>query len=201
MRCDLDEIRDTGLTIEEYFTMLNLYLESIEKEPVNFSGATDEVLAALESKAYCKIISKDGQRIVTLRVIGRELIESIMDFTPKATKPKKGATNKLFDEFWELFPSTDAHSIYAKSRILKSNKKGCRDKYKTLIEKEKVKHSDIIKALRYEIEDRKKTSGAKNKLSFMKNSSTWLTQREFEVILEVMDTTKDDDGDWTSSTI
>jgi hypothetical protein len=58
-----------------------------------------------------------------------------------------------------------------------------------------VKHEDLLRALRWEVNDRKSKSTTKNKLTFMKASSAWLRQREYEIILEELG---DDKGETNS---
>lgn len=194
---NFDDVKDTNLNINEFLTLLTLYLKDNNKDEINFEPRKKDYLI-LEKLGYLKIISEEDNLTYSIRGSGKEIIEKIMQFTPVKTKNNTGLS-KLFDEFWKLYPSTDKHSIYPKTRSLKSNRIGCKNKYIKYI-KEGVKHSDIIKALRYEIEDRKTTSGRDNKLSYMKNSSTWLNQREFDIILETMTDTPDE-GDWTSNTV
>lgn len=197
MTFNFDDVRDTGLSVNEFLTLLNVYLKYSNKDELDFDIVNKDYLS-LEAKGMIKIIPDDNSTGISLRGLGKSVIEKVMNFDPVRTK-NNSPFKKLFEEFWELYPGTDKHSIYPKTRALKSNRKGCEEKYKKLIE-EGVKHEDIIKALRYEIEERKKTSGKDNKLSFMKNSSTWLNQREFEIIQETMTDTEDDD-DWTSNLV
>lgn len=195
MTYNFDDVKDSKLNNNEFLTLLRLYLINIGEETIEFDPRGIDYIN-LEKKGLVKII-KDNNKSISIRGSGKELIEKVMNF--KKVKTKNNSSNSvLFDEFWKLFPATDKHSIYNKTRSLKSNRIGCKTKYFSYL-KEGVKHSDIIKALRYEIEDRKKTSGKDNKLSYMKNSNTWLNQREFEIILETMD--DGDSSDWTSNTV
>ena len=190
MIIDLREIWNNDLTFNQFGALLQIYCKehNIEHDMQEHTYNNIE-LVSLEKLKLIKLNNDE----IHLREKGKNLIESLVQFT-QVTQTELSP----FDEFWETFPSSDKHSIYYKTRNLKSNKKGCKDKYKQLL-KEGVKHSDIIKALRYEVEERKKLSGADNKLSFIKNSFTWLNQREYDIILESMN--ESDEEDWTSNTI
>jgi len=95
-----------------------------------------------------------------------------------------------FNEFWETFPTSDKILHYPRTRVLRTEQEKCKKLYKKLLEE--YKHEDIITALKYEIEMRTNNSNGKmfSDLKFMKASITWLNNKEFLAILEVM---KDDD--------
>lgn len=194
---NFDDVRDTNLNVNEFLTLLSIYLKLKQMDEIDYEPR-DKDYITLETKGMTKIIQEDGKPLITIRGLGKDTIEKVMNFNPVLTKVNS-PMSKLFEEFWELYPSTDKHSIYPKSRTLKSNRRGCKEKYIKYL-KDGDKHQDIIKALRYEINDRKKTSAKDNKLSFMKNSNTWLNQREFDIILETMPKSEEND-DWTSNTI
>jgi hypothetical protein len=151
-------------------------------------------LHRLERKKLIKLI--DGS--IILREPGIELVEKLVKFAP--TKKEKKVITKPFDEFWSEYPTTDRHSVYRKTRNLKSNKTGCKKKYEQYL-KEGINHEDVIRALRYEVKSRKENSTIENKMSYMKNSFTWLNQKEFEIILETIEEDGRDSEDWTSKTI
>lgn len=198
MTYNFDDVKDTKLNINEFLTLLKLYLEYSNKDDIEFEPR-DKDYFVLQKKGMIKIIKNDNELSFSIRGLGKETIERVMNFQKVKSKNNSSMSN-LFDEFWKLFPSTDKHSIYPKTRALKSNRIGCKNKYFSYL-KNGTKHEDIIKALRYEINERKNNSGRDNKLSFMKNSNTWLNQREFDIILETMQDSDNNDSDWTSNTV
>jgi hypothetical protein len=107
-----------------------------------------------------------------------------------------------FEEFWNTFPVSDAQGNWVRTRTLKSNKTKCLELYSKAL-KNGVLHSTIIGALKWEIKDREIGSTTRNKMSFMKNSASWLFQREYEVIAEAMieDTDKQGGDSWTEQTV
>ncbi len=108
-----------------------------------------------------------------------------VDFEPTSFEQK-------FQEFWDLFPSSDKYMHFPRSRVLKTELDKCRKMYRKILED--YKHEDVIKALNYEINMRQhnSVSGLNKSFSdfkFMKASSTWLNNKEFLALEEIM---KDD---------
>lgn len=94
-----------------------------------------------------------------------------------------------FNEFWETFPTSDKYQGYPHTRVLRSDKERCKKYYKKALEE--ASHEDIIKALVYEIKMREKNSINNFKSSFsdfkfMKASSTWLHQKEYNIYIQLM---------------
>lgn len=91
-----------------------------------------------------------------------------------------------FQEFWDTFPSSDKVLHYPRTRVLRTEQDKCRKMYKKLLEE--YTHEDIMKALNYEINMRTSNSTGKSfsDLKYMKASVTWLNNKEFLSILEIM---------------
>jgi len=106
-------------------------------------------------------------------------------FTPTSLDEK-------FSEFWELFPSSDKYMHFPRTRVLKNEQDKCKKIYRKLLDN--YKHEDIITCLKYEISMRENNSitGMNKPFSdfkYMKASPTWLNNKEFLAISELM---KDD---------
>lgn len=113
-------------------------------------------------------------------------------------------SEELFNEFWELFPTSDKFLNFPKTRILRINKDECKRKYLKILKEGNVTHDDIIKALTYEIEFNKSSSSFKeNKFKYMKASTTWLNQAYYETLLEDLKSNNKiiENNDWTSESI
>lgn len=110
------------------------------------------------------------------------------------TSYDKDQIDRFFDEFWQEFPSWDNSllSRFPKSRNLKSDKQGCRKLYEKILRS--TNHEVIMRGLKGEIAFRKNTSATENKFKFMKNTKTWLNQREFENYLEYDTSAKETKG-------
>ena len=96
---------------------------------------------------------------------------------------------KQFDEFWHTFPSSDKYLGYPRTRVLRTDKEQCKKYYKKALEN--TPHDDIINALLYEINMRIKNSQNNTKsiysdFKFMKASSAWLHQKEYDIYIQLM---------------
>lgn len=94
-----------------------------------------------------------------------------------------------FNEFWETFPASDKYMGYPRTRVLRADKEHCKKYYKKALDE--VSHSEIIGALMYEIKMREKNSQNNNKsifsdFKFMKASSAWLNQKEYNIYAQLM---------------
>lgn len=214
----IDAIEQTGLSFDEFLALYKLYSYEEKARIIQYNSDMFNTYLELEGKNMIKIYTNENEVLTfQLREEGRITIQrwleknnnkkdhNIQQLDTFITE-KTETTNKKhkFDEFWMLFPSSDEHGVYKKTRVLKAAKDGCRKKYNSLIV-EGYKHEDIIRALRYEIKFRKDSSNNGNKMTYMKNSLTWLNQKEFEVILETMSDDEEDNStsnnDWTSNLI
>ncbi len=203
----INEIDKLNISFEEFLSLYKLYSFKFNFKKINYNIDNFETFIKLEDKGYIRILDTDGALTMHLREKGIELINKFISNTTELNQLIPDTTdkkiNKNFNEFWELFPSSDSHGVFKKTRILKAAKVACEKKYNSLLSEGNF-HSDIIKALKYEINFRKSNSIKDNKLSFMKNSLTWLSQKEFEIILESMDDDEDENNsntDWTSNLI
>lgn len=202
----VEEIERTGLSFDEFLALYKLYSYENNTKLIDYSSDMLNTYVILESKRFIKIITDENDRLTFhLREEGNILIEGFLNQTITHNKPvitEKKDNNKLFEEFWSTFPTSDEHSIYKRTRFLKAGKDNCKRKYIEYL-KQGVNHEDIIKALKYEIKVRKDNNNGQNKMTYMKNSLTWLNQREFEIILETIDEDRVDNSseDWTSNTV
>ena len=137
--------------------------------------------------------------ITKLTVSGVQLLREITGQQELVLKGRKSKENKFY-EFWNAYPISDAHGKWKRTRSLKNHKEKCEELYSKYI-KNGVKHDDIMKALKWQVAECKKNSQTSNRLTFMKNSQAWLNQREFEIILEDMKSTDNDEQDWTETII
>lgn len=198
MIVDLREIYLNNLNYYEFGALLSLYCieHNIESDfqTITFNQS---LYTVLEGRKLIKLFNKKP----FLRVKGKELIEQLVNFKEKSKWTRKPVKTP-FEEFWETFPTSDSHGVFTKTRNLKSNKSGCKKKYEQYLNKG-IKHEDIIKALKYEINEKKEKSIRDNKLSYLKNSYTWLNQKEFEIILESMEENDNNESgtDWTDTVV
>jgi len=175
MKIDIDEVKKGGYTLEEVMALIKLETNRIGHE-FPYSSTRDEDYISLYKRGLIDtttnghVTTKEGQKVIG-KLLGKD------------KKPKIDKSEYNFDDFWATFPSNDAHGSWRRTRALKSNKSGCEVAYNRAIGNG-TSHADLIKALKWEVADRKSKSLSTNKMSYMKNSATWLNQREFEIILE-----------------
>ena len=133
------------------------------------------------------LISEEGK--ITLS--GKELLKSIKENSIVPNRRKK-IVDDSFDRWWITFPSTDFFAYKGKKfsgdRSLRAKKEDCRIKLKTILNEGEYTIDELIKALEFEILQKKENSlkTGTNKLSFMQNSCTYLHQRTFESFIELI---------------
>lgn len=203
----IEKIESLGISFDEFLILYKMYSYENNVRDIPYSSDMINTYLELESKNLIRIIeNENGALTFFLRENGTVMIDSFLDkpdTTNKTVKTPIKDKNHMFEEFWLTFPSSDEHSIYKKTRILKAGKDACKRKYIDYI-KAGADHNDIIKALKYEIKLRRDSNNGQNKMTFMKNSLTWLNSKEFEIILETMEEDVDSNNssdDWTTNRV
>jgi hypothetical protein len=132
---------------------------------------------------------------------GKELYEKLvsdskdLDYIPKPVSKSK---EQLFEEWWAEYPKTthwnSGTRIFNGDRGLKIKKQQCRDKYIKILN-EGFDHTDLVKALKYEIKLKKELSIKQgvNKMEYMKNTESYLNARVFENFIDAAKSSKDSD--------
>jgi hypothetical protein len=90
-------------------------------------------------------------------------------------------TSSWYEEFLNHFPKKITRPD-GLATILRTAVSACKPKYEKIVSKDKDLHDTIIKALQYEVEQRTRT----NSLMYMKTLPKWLTAREWENYIELM---------------
>lgn len=203
----IDDVERLGLSFDEFLALYKVYSYELNSRKIYYESDLLNTYLDLENKGFIKAFNnQDNILSFHLREKGKLLIENFIkqetETLQEVPEIKSYDIQDKFDEFWGLFPNSDEHGIYRKTRILKGNKDICKKKYNLFLS-QGIKHEDIIKALRYELKLRKDSNNKNNNLTYMKNSLTWLNQKEFEIILETMseDNNSTSNDDWTSNSI
>ena len=203
----IDKIESTGLTFDEFLSLYKVYSSENNIRKIQYNSDMLNSYLEIEGKSLIKIITNNnGALTFYMREKGNVLIKQFNENPETSKLPQTDKpiinNNHKFEEFWLTFPNSDEHGIFKKTRILKAGKDNCKRKYIEYLN-QGVEHSDIIKALKYEIKLRKDVNNGQNKMTYMKNSLTWLNQKEYEIILETMSEETNDNGldDWTSNSI
>lgn len=182
MKIDLIEVEKAGLTLEETMVLVEIeYIRNKKKLPYQ----TDKSLyVKLVEEGYLSV-TPDGYRIT---VVGYELFRAVTGKKLLGIKAPQGN----FAEFWSAFPPSDRHGDWRRTRSLKDDKSTSNTLYNKIIKNKEATHAQILEALAYEIKDRKENSITENRLTFMKNSKTWLRTKQFLITMEEME---DDDNE------
>lgn len=126
-----------------------------------------------ESLKTKNCLTKNGE----LSVAAQELI---LDLVNRDKPPLEQLQLQAdWECFWETFPSTDAHSHFPATRKMKDSEATGKSIYYQL----RAEHSaeEILNGLINQINNAKNRSFKENQLTYMKNSSRWLRDKEFLV--------------------
>jgi hypothetical protein len=124
---------------------------------------------------------------------GRELL-TYADSEVKGTIKKVRQKSSDFDEWWKTFPSTDHFEYKGKSfngsRGLKRAREDCRIKFNKILSEGDYTSEEIIKATLLDVLLKKEGSlnFGENRLKYIQNSLTYLSQRSFEPFVEMIKT-------------
>lgn len=132
-----------------------------------------------------------------LTLEGREIWNELGDKKVRKVKKKKeeilGAA-EAFDQWWGSYPTTDrildssGSVVHHETRGLRTGTKlKCKEKYIEALNEGVYSHSELLAALKYEVEMRVNQSliGSDNKLTFMKGSLTYLNNASYESFIEI----------------
>ena len=194
MTIDLDEVGKSGVSLENILAILHVEATRIGKVLPYTSTKEEQILDMIEA-GYLSSTTNG----VRLTGTGRKLIMKIIDV--KTTNKKDLKMN--FDEFWTTFPASDKNGIWTRQRTLKSDKSRSKTLYERAITSG-VTHEDLIRALKWDIKDRREKSVTSNRLTYMKATAAWLQQKEYEIILEELKTDVNldlGDEDWSTSMV
>lgn len=134
------------------------------------------------------LITEEGN----LSLPGKDLLKYISMPIPNYVLKKAKLKEDDFDKWWSTYSSTDTFKYKGKTfngtRALKTKKDDCKVKLKKILDEGEYTIDDMIKALEFEILQKKENSvkTGTNKLSYMQNSHTYLLQRTFEPFIELI---------------
>lgn len=138
------------------------------------------------------LITESEQKITST---GQDLLV-FLDSKESKRLARKKSDDTDFEQWWKEFPGTDTFIIQGRKftgcRILRTNKDDCRIRFDEIINKGEYKATDLIEALKYDVLKKKEVSFKTNtnKLTYMMNSLTYLNQRIYEPIIELMENQK-----------
>jgi hypothetical protein len=144
---------------------------------------------------YQSLVRKGLVSDVTQEItqIGRELL-TFADSEVKQPMKKLKQKSSDFDAWWNVFPSTDNFEHNGKkfsgSRGLKRNREECRIKFNKILSEGDYTADDIVNATLLDVFLKKEASvkNGDNRMSYIQNSFTYISQRSFEPFLEMIKT-------------
>jgi len=144
-------------------------------------------LEAMHQSLIRKGLLTDENKIT---IPGNELLE-FMDSKIAIPIVKKKPSTKDFDEWWEVFPSTDHFEykgrIFTGSRGMRVQKEKCKLKFNSIVNQGVYTARQIIDATKYIVSLKKENSFKKktNELTYLQNSFTFLDKDHYVPFVEL----------------
>jgi hypothetical protein len=179
--------------IKQSYSLDHIYLLKLVEANVDIQPMIEGSMkiAGLYQSLVRKGLISDVTQGITL--LGRELL-TFADSENKKSIEKLKVKASEFDDWWNAFPSTDNFEHKGKtftgSRGLKRAREDCRIKFNKILAEGDYDGKLIVQATSLDIFLKKEASvkSGDNKLSFLQNSLTYLTQRSFEPFIEMIQT-------------
>ena len=190
MKFSLTAFHFRELIVKSY-SLDHIFLLKMIHEQFDLSILVKEsakIAALYQSLKRKGLITETEDKLTTL---GVELLVFIDSKEPKKIEKKKVDDSK-FEEFWSNFPGTNNFTHHGHSftgdRSLRINKDDCRIKFNKVLLENEYTSDELIGALKLHIlkikEESVKTNV--NKLTYLHNSSTYLSQRDYEPFIELI---------------
>ena len=143
------------------------------------------------------LIAEDENRLTTT---GKDLLAFVGEDKTQKKFVKRKPHATLFEEWWKTYPGTDTFSYNGKkfrgTRALRKDKQACKIKFDAILNEGDYTAQQLIGALKFEIEQKVLESMRRgtNRLTYMQNSLTYLNQRTYEALIELMEEEGNDAG-------
>ncbi len=173
------------------FTLDMVFLLKLVEEGHDLKDACngDPKLEILAQGIYRKgLIS--GENKITLT--GKNVLKFLKEEAPKDKIIKKKPATEDFQRWWKAFPGTDTFKhkdkSFSGSRSLRRDVENCRLKFNAILSEGEYTADDLVAAVEFDVLQKKENSykSGENKLKYMQNSLTYLTQRSFEPFIELV---------------
>ena len=179
--------------VKQSYSLDQIYLLKLVEANVDIQSMLDGSMkiSGLYQSLVRKGLISDVTQVITQT--GRELL-TYVDSEVKQPLKKKKQSSDDFDAWWEAFPSTDNFEYKGKkffgSRGLKRAREDCRIKFNKILSEGDITAEELVKATLLDVYLKKEASVkfAENRIKYIQNSLTYLTQRSFEPFLEMIRT-------------
>lgn len=148
------------------------------------SSKINNIISSLVRKGLYSEITKK------LTITGDEILSFYSSPDEEKLVKKQILKKEDFDTWWSIFPPSDSFMYKGKKftgcRGLRSDKEGCKLKFKSILNTGEFTAEEIIRSTKYDIFGKKENSykTGQNKLSYLQNSKTYLNQLSFSAFIE-----------------
>jgi hypothetical protein len=179
--------------LKQSYSLDHIFLLKLVEANIDIQPLTDgsmKIAGLYQSLVRKGLVSDVTQEITQ---VGRELL-TFADSEVKQPMKKLKQKSSDFDAWWNAFPSTDNFEHNGKkfigSRGLKRNREECRIKFNKILAEGDYTAEDIVNATLLDVFLKKQASvkNGDNRMSFIQNSFTYISQRSFEPFLEMIKT-------------
>jgi ketosteroid isomerase-like protein len=174
--------------MKEMIPLDQVYLLQLSNQGFNLEDFKERKISiAIRSMKLKGLLAED----TSITKAGKDLWDSLFQEGEELSLNKIEKTETDFELFWKAFPSTDTVKqgdkvLFRGSRNLKNDREKCKIKFHQILSEGEYSAQEIISALKYEVQLKieKSIKEKANKLTYLKNSHAWLTQRSFEAFIE-----------------
>ena len=179
--------------LKQSYSLDHIFLLKLIEANIDIQPLTDGSMKI--AGLYQSLIRKGLVSDVTQEItqVGRELL-TFADSEVKQPMKKLKQKASDFDAWWNAFPATDKFEHngrkFAGSRGLKRNRDECRIKFNKILAEGDYTADDIINATLLDVFLKKEASvkNGDNRMTYMQNIFTYITQRSFEPFIEMIKT-------------
>ena len=179
--------------LKQSYSLDHIYLLKLVEANIDIQPMIDGSMKI--AGLYQSLVRKGLISNVTLSITqtGRELL-TYADSEVKGSIKRVRQKSSDFDAWWNIFPLTDNFEYkgrkFTGSRGLRRSREDCRIKFNKILAEGDYNAQQIIDATSLDIFLKKEASvkTGDNKLTFLQNSFTYLTQRSYEPFIEMIQT-------------
>ena len=181
---NLKELIKTGISLEMVVLLKVIERGDDVEEYVKNSSKLENCLTTIIRKS----LYHEGK----LSLEGVKILEFLSSPTEGVKLVKKKPDEEGFNKWWNTYKATDSFTYKGKSfpgsRSLRVKKDDCKLKLNAILKEGEYTTDELISALELEIKQKMENSikTGQNKLSYMKNSLTYLNQRDFEGFIDLI---------------
>ena len=127
-----------------------------------------------------------------LTLAAKNVLKFLKEEAPKEKIIKTKPDESEFEQWCTSFPGTDIFKHKGKTfkgtRTLKRDKENCRLKFNAILAEGEYTGEELRLAMEYDVLNKKENSvkAGENKLKYLQNSLTYLTQRSYEPYIEIV---------------